>query len=244
MPRGRRDGLLWIHGYNTTLTDAVLRLAQFVEDSGYQGVPILYSWASHGSLTGYVYDLNSALIARDYLEDVPRILSLGAIEGLVVIGHCMGNFLAMEAIRGISGRGLFNTTGKLRDVILASPDIDVDLFLTQLRAVPRKDRGFYVLTSSDDRALGFSEFIARRQRTGQLHPERLVGAGLNVIDLSEVADTSSIHHAKFADAPEIVKLIGTRILAGDQYAEGSKRDIGESLVIGAGGAIYALDEVN
>ena len=60
--------MFFVHGYNNTTSDAVLRLAQFVEDSGFEGVPVLFDWASAGELTRYVYDLNSSLIARDKIR--------------------------------------------------------------------------------------------------------------------------------------------------------------------------------
>lgn len=243
LPRGKRDGLLWVHGYNTTLTDAVLRLAQFVEDSGYTGVPFLYSWASQGKLTGYVYDINSALIARDRLEEVPGLLEASSLEGIDIIAHSMGNFATMEAIRGVAGRGILDSSGKLRNIILASPDIDVDLFAQQLTRIPPEQRRFFVLTSDDDRALSLSSKIARNPRVGQLDPVALDKLGVNVIDLSQVEDTSSIHHNKFADSPEIVQLLGTRVLAGDTFdGGGNSPGLGESFVVGAGGAVIAVDE--
>lgn len=241
-PRGQRSGLLWVHGYNTTLTDAVLRLAQFVEDSGYTGVPFLYSWASQAKLTGYVYDMNSALIARDRLEDIPRLVSQSQLESLDIVAHSMGNFALMEAIRGAAGRGLYDSSGKLRNVILASPDIDVDLFAQQLSRIPPEKRRFFVLTSGDDRALATSRLIARGPRVGQLHPDTLSRLGVNVIDLTQVKDTSSIHHAKFADSPEIVQLLGNRVLAGDSFSNNEGLGLGASFVIGAGGAVVAVDE--
>ena len=244
LPRGQRDGLLWVHGYNTTLTDAVLRLAQFVEDSGYDGVPFLYSWASQGKLTGYVYDINSALIARDRLEEIPVLLERSDLEGIDIVAHSMGNFATMEAIRGVAGHGIFDTTGKLRNIVLASPDIDIDLFAQQLTKIPPEKRRFFVLTSQDDRALSISSKIARNPRVGQLHPDVLGKLGVNVIDLSQVEDTSSIHHNKFADSPEIVQLLGTRVLAGDTFGGGGNAPgLGESFVVGASGAIVAVDEV-
>lgn len=239
-PVGKRDAMMWVHGYNTTLTDALLRLAQFVEDSGYAGVPILYTWASQAKLTGYVYDINSALIARDFLERVPGLLVDSPVEGLDVVAHSMGNFLTMEAIRGSSSRGGLNKSGKLRNVILASPDIDIDLFISQLRNIPREDRNFFVLTSSDDRALATSRLIARRPRLGQLPADSLSKLGVNVIDLSQVQDTSSIHHNKFADAPEIVQLLGDRVLAGDSFS-GPRTGV-ESLVVGAGGELAVVGD--
>lgn len=241
LPRGERNGLLWIHGYNTNLTSAVLRLAQFVEDTGYNGIPVLYSWASQARLGGYVYDMNSALMARDNLEDFPRLLQASPIESLDIVAHSMGNLVAMEAARGVANRRLFNASGKLRTVVLASPDIDIDLFIFQLSSIPVEQRRFlFVLTSSDDQALSASRTIARNPRVGQLSANDLSKLGLNVVDLSQVKDVSSIHHAKFADAPEVVQLIGERLLAGDAPGSGSGRT--EAIMIGAGGTIVAVDE--
>ncbi len=42
-PPGERELLLFVHGYDTTTSDAILRLAQFVEDSGFKGVPVLFT---------------------------------------------------------------------------------------------------------------------------------------------------------------------------------------------------------
>jgi esterase/lipase superfamily enzyme len=242
MPRGSRDGMLWIHGYNNTLTDAVLRLAQFVEDSGYPGIPMLYSWASQGKATGYIYDLNSALIARDWLEQVPDLLTFGSIEGLDVVAHSMGNLVAMEAIRGIAWRGRFNTSRKLRNIVLASPDIDIDLFAAQLSRIPVEERNFFVLVSTDDEALALSQTLARRPRLGQIPADVLARMGVNAIDLSQVRDTNSIHHNKFADAPEIVRLLGDRVLAGDSFNEPSLGPLGQAVIVGASGTITVIDE--
>ena len=238
-PRGQRDAMLWIHGYNTTLTDAVLRLAQFVEDSGYTGLPVLYTWASDAKLTSYVYDMNSALIARDFLERVPELLENSPVEGLDIVAHSMGNFVTMEAIRGVTSRRGFNTHGKVRNIVLAAPDIDIDLFQMQVRSIPEDQRNFFVLTSSDDRALATSRLIARRSRAGQVPPEILAKLGINVIDLSQVKDTSSLAHTKFVDSPEVVQLLGNRVLAGDSFAEPSSGV--EALLVGAGGAVSTLD---
>lgn len=39
LPKGERAALLWSHGYNTNLALAVLRFAQFVEDTGFRACP-------------------------------------------------------------------------------------------------------------------------------------------------------------------------------------------------------------
>jgi esterase/lipase superfamily enzyme len=241
VPHRDRHLLIWVHGYNTTLTDAALRLAQFVEDSGYDGVPLLFSWASAGRLTSYVYDINSALMARDAITDLASRLNDSSFERIDVVAHSMGNFLAMEAIRGEAQVNLFDTTGKLKNIILADPDIDYELFVTQVAALPLEKRRFYVLVSNDDRALGFSSFLARRPRVGSIEPDALTRLGVNVIDLSEVRDTNSVNHTKFLDAPEVVQLLGNRILAGDEYGGSHALDFGEALIVGTGGVLEVLD---
>lgn len=55
---------MFIHGYNTQFDDAVYRITQIVQDSGYKGAPVLFTWASAGRALDYVYDTNSATVAR------------------------------------------------------------------------------------------------------------------------------------------------------------------------------------
>ena len=240
-PRGRRDALVWIHGFNTTLSEAVLRLAQFVEDTGYRGVPLLFSWASEAKVTSYVYDINSALIARDAITYVASALGRSSFDNIDIIAHSMGNFLAMEAIRGGSQLNLFDSSGKLANVVLADPDIDYELFAAQVRNLPAEKRGFFVLISDDDRALRLSQVIARRPRVGNIDADSLTRLGVNVIDLSQVKETSSIHHTKFVDAPEVVQLLGNRLLAGDTYASQGTSLLGTAIVVGAGGALQVVE---
>ena len=72
---GAADGnerLLYIHGFNNNHADGVLRAAQMAEDYEFEGPAIHFSWASAAVPYGYAYDNESALQARDALEDVAR----------------------------------------------------------------------------------------------------------------------------------------------------------------------------
>jgi len=101
-PAGERDVLLFVHGYNTDFTSAVLRTAQFAHDSGFMGTPVLFTWASRGRTLEYVYDLNSALHARDALIKTGKVLRRARGERLDIVAHSMGNLLAVEAIRQLA----------------------------------------------------------------------------------------------------------------------------------------------
>ena len=209
LPNGRRDILFFVHGYNNTTSDAVLRLAQFVEDTGFQGVPVLFDWASAGKLTRYVYDLNSALIARDSIPKISALMNRTNADRYNVFAHSMGGFLTMEAMLDQAQRGKVNEAGRLETVILASPDIDLDLFRTQLAEISNPPDRFYVLLSEDDEALNVSQALAGGvPRVGAANFDELAELGVIAIDLSEIDDSSSGNHSKFAGSPEVVQLIG------------------------------------
>lgn len=214
-PAGSRDLLLFVHGYNTDFTSAVLRAAQFAHDSKFRGITVLFTWASRGQTLEYVYDINSALQARDALLETGAALSMTRADRLDILAHSMGNLLTVEAIRQRALSGEWNASGKINAVILAAPDIDIDLFRRQLRAVDVGNPPIYVLISDDDKALAISSRIAGKvPRVGDANPAELEALGVKVIDLTTVTDTESINHTKFANAPGVVQMIGSSILSG------------------------------
>ena len=241
IPKGKRDILFFVHGYNNTTSDALLRLAQFVEDSGFEGVPVLFDWASAGSLTRYVYDINSALIARPKIAEISSIMARTNADGYNVFAHSMGAFLIMEAMKDRVQQGKFNDTGRLQTIILASPDIDMDLFRAQLQQIDTKFDRFYVLLSQDDRALNISRMIAGGvPRVGAANITELAELGVIAIDLTEISDSSSGTHSKFAGSPEIVKLIGAGLNSNRQL-DHSQRATTLGQVIGSLPIRVALD---
>lgn len=241
LPRDEQDVLLFVHGYNTNLTSAVLQMAQFVEDSGYEGVPILFTWASSGQTVKYVYDINSALIARDHLISMFSVMESSAIDGYDLVAHSMGTFLVMEAGRQISITTGLNPTGKAQNVVLAAPDIDIDLFLTQIRAFPNRYRRFVVLVSQDDKALQASQRVAGGvARLGQVPAEELAKLGVNAIDLSSVEDTGTLAHSKFKDSPAIAQLMGTALTQNSSFAPDVDFSVGRTIGKGIDGALKVV----
>ena len=221
--RGRaqatKSAMVFVHGYNTNTTEAITRLAQIVQDSGYDGIPILFTWPSNRKTIDYVSDINSAAFSRDALVDLAFALNRSNLDEFYIIGHSMGGFLVMEAVRSIGLRNQFDRLSKNSDIILASPDIDIDLFGSQIRPLDFERSKITVLMSQDDKALQLSQRIAGDYpRVGAADPQRLSALGVNVIDLSQVEDTSSAHHSKFSESPEIVRIIGQRINAGDELS--------------------------
>ncbi len=120
-----QDILVFVHGYNVSFSAAVLRITQFVHDTGFEGVPVLFSWASRGKTADYVYDINSALQGRDNLVALADILNRSNARGFDLVAHSMGNLVTIEAMRQIVTTNRFNDDNRLRLVMMASPDIDL-----------------------------------------------------------------------------------------------------------------------
>ena len=230
-PRGKRSILLFVHGYNTTATDGLLRLAQFVEDSGFEGVPILFTWASAAKTPRYVYDLNSALIARGKIKEIADIMVSTRAESADVFAHSMGSLLTMEGLVDLQQEGVLGQRGRINHIMLASPDIDLDLFRVQLAELPPVIRQkLYLLVSSDDSALRASRIIAGGvPRVGASDTAELEALGVTVIDLSEIDDSSAGSHTKFAGSPEVVQLIGLGLNSVSRFDEADTPSLGQLL---------------
>jgi esterase/lipase superfamily enzyme len=231
-PPGQRKLLLFVHGYNNTTSDALLRFAQFVEDTGFQGVPVLFTWASAANARRYVYDLNSALVARVKIKEMTDILVQTNAESVDIFAHSMGTFLTMEGLVDAQQAGNLGRRRKTIDhIVLASPDIDIDLFRSQLGLLPEAVRErMYLLVSRDDSALRVSRRIAGGvPRVGAADTAELEKLGLTVIDLSAIEDSSSGSHSKFAGSPEVVQLIGAGLNNAGRFGERSTPELDELL---------------
>ncbi len=242
-PPKDRDILVFIHGYNTRFEEAVYRLAQIVHDSGFKGVPVLFTWPSRGALLAYPYDRESAVFSRDYLESTLRELARkSGASRIDVLAHSMGNFLFMETLRQAVIRGDGRFGGKLGQVMLAAPDIDIDVFKRQMSVIAPLHIPITVFVSRDDKALNISKMVWQSDaRAGSLvvtDPEtleKMKEANITSIDLSDVKSDDSLNHGKFASSPDVVKLIGNR-LAQDGGIKGRDPTLGDNIV-GIGGAL-------
>nr|WP_244318288.1 alpha/beta hydrolase [Roseibium hamelinense] len=213
LPKDKRTVFLFIHGYNTRFAEGLYRFAQFVDDSKFPGVPVFFTWASRGNLQDYVYDLNSAAIARDALEKTIRNLAQSNADEIVILAHSMGNWLLLETAARVSAADRRVINQRIQQVVLAAPDIDIDLFKAQLRRLGKPPKPYIVIVSKDDRALRLSRAIAGgKERVGAYSDDQeLAELGAIVVDLTEVESEDSAHHSKFAQlaefAPEIRSLL-------------------------------------
>jgi esterase/lipase superfamily enzyme len=204
-PRGSRKVLLFIHGYNTMFAEGLYRFTQVVHDSKATAVPVLFTWASRGKVAQYVYDTNSATSARDDLDRTIRLIFASDADQVSILAHSMGNWVTVEALRQIKLSGRPPPIEKLGAVLLAAPDIDIDVFKSQMRSIGNPEKPFYIILSKDDKALRASNFIAGGQaRLGaNENTAELANLGAVVIDMTDVKANDSANHGKFAELAEL-----------------------------------------
>jgi esterase/lipase superfamily enzyme len=140
----------------------------------------------------------------------------------VLLAHSMGSWPAMEAVKevALSQGGL---SPKFRNLILASPDLDVGVFRRQIEAMGPRRPDITVFVSREDRALQLSRLLARSgprlgaiDATAEEYRDKLKNfPKVTVFDVTELRSGDRINHSIYTASPEVVQLIGNRLIAGE-----------------------------
>ena len=197
-------------------------MAQMTADAGVDATPILFAWPSEGALSGYVADKDAVTFSRDQLVDILGMLAHKETQGLItLVGHSMGGWLTTEAVRQLRLTGKDAVIRRLH-VVLAAPDIDVDVFGAQLAVIGPLHPPMTILVSKDDRALKVSEFLStERQRLGRIDVtdpkvmEATRQANVQVIDISDIEASDSFRHNRFVGLAALYPKLSGRDGTGD-----------------------------
>lgn len=241
-----RSVLLFVHGYNTRFEEAVYRFAQVVHDAQAPALPLLFTWPSRGRLLAYTYDRESANYSRDALEAVlQHLVKDRSVNEVTVLAHSMGNWVTMEALRqmAIRNKGIHP---KIKNVMLAAPDIDVDVFRRQIASIGDRKPPFYLFVSQDDKALALSRRVwGSNARVGAVDPQQepyrtmFAKEKIRVFDLTSEKSVDSLNHGRFANSPEVVKVIGGQLASGQTLSD-SQAGLGDRIGLVATGAAGAV----
>jgi len=242
----KRQVLVFVHGYNTRFEEAVYRFAQIVHDSGTSALPALFTWPSRGKLLHYGYDHESASYSRDSLEKLLKYLDQDKNVGEIsILAHSMGNWATLEALRQMAIRD-GRIAPKIRNVMLAAPDVDFNVFQRQIQQIGVRPSLFTLFVSRDDEALAVSRKVwGDKPRLGAVDPravpygEDLSRDKVQVVDLTDVSSDDLTGHGKFAASPEVVRSIGLRLAQGQTLSD-SQPGVGDRLgqaAVGAGSAV-------
>jgi esterase/lipase superfamily enzyme len=202
--------------------------------------PILFSWPSAASVTEYLADKDAALYSRTQLDSLLKALAkTPKIKRVVLFAHSMGGFLSMEVARQLKLEGRDDVLAKLQ-IVLAAPDIDVDVFKSQLHDIGRIPNPVTLLVSKSDNALSISSFVSgERPRIGLLDindpliQEAAKAERLTVIDISSLQSSDGLGHDRYAS---LAKFSGDLVKAEAQM-RANGRNVGAFVFDAAGAAI-------
>lgn len=187
----RKDALVFVHGYNNTFDNAVIRIAEAWHLGGRDGVPIVYTWpAGSGGLKGYAYDRESGEFTIVHLKMLLWTLARHPrIERVHILSHSRGTDVATTAlremnaeIRGGLGGAIFTDLAhteftqssakdidtpaellKIQTLVLAAPDLDLDVFIQRFfgENLLRIAQRVVIYFSKNDEALGLADWLFR-----------------------------------------------------------------------------------
>lgn len=178
--------LIFIHGYNVSFDEALLRAAQINFDLEFDGALMPFIWPSQGELSGYQIDEKNAAAAA---EDLVKLLrQLGRhFPGKKVhfIAHSMGNRVLLRALKKLSHNAedwqqLFQNI-KLGEIIWAHPDVNRDEFSAVAKRLADLGASMTLYSTRDDWALWASKLFHGIGRAGS---ELITVPGVDTIDIT------------------------------------------------------------
>lgn len=218
-----KSALLFVHGYNVRFEDAARRTAQMAYDLQFKGAPGFFSWPSQGRYLGYPVDEANVEFARtDFRAFLDEFLQRSGAENIYVIAHSMGNRLVTEVLARLF-RENAPARARIREIILAAPDVDADVFKRDIiPTLTGPNQSVTLYASSGDWALKASKKWHGYPRAGDSGEHLVVSDALVTIDASEIS-ADLLGHTYFAQATPIVSDIRS-ILQG-RYKPADRKEL-------------------
>ena len=215
----KKDVFIYVHGYKVVFSNPILVSAEIWHFLGYEGAFIAYAWPSTPSRWAYFSDIETAEIAAHNLRILIAYLAeeTGA-ERLHIIGYSAGTRVVAAALHQLA---LMHSCGqketgqkkvRIGHVVLVGSDLDRQIFGAYLiGGLLNVAQSISVYVSTQDKALGLSQWLFKRQRLGQMWPEVLssqaVGylnntPALRIIDVSGIEGSAVGNgHGYFRTSP-------------------------------------------
>jgi esterase/lipase superfamily enzyme/nucleoid DNA-binding protein len=204
---GRKEALVFVHGFNVTFEDAVRRTAQIAYDLKFDGAPVCYSWPSKGtlSLAGYRYDATNIQWTAAHLEQfLADIAARSGAQAIHLIAHSMGNQALTAALDNIARGMRAGAPPAFTEVMLTAPDIDADVFVQLAAEFKAAAERVTLYASSNDKALKISkQYHGDYARAGDTSGKVVIVPGVDTIDVSAV-DTNLVGHFYYGDNDSVL----------------------------------------
>ncbi|MHC4447780.1 MAG: alpha/beta hydrolase [Planctomycetota bacterium] len=221
---GANETFVFVHGFNNDFESAAQRTAELWYDVGFEGPPIMFSWASRGGrfwrgLFGYLADEEtiewSAMHLKKFLQELAAETSAQKLLGyeparIHLIAHSMGCRALTRALALIADELRQGDRPIFADVILAAPDIDRDVLrdviVPELFEAPVAEH-FTLYASSADLVIKTSGALQVYPRAGDAQEGIVVvdADEFDTIDASHMQSGFELHHDYFVTQPRVLR---------------------------------------
>ena len=202
---------IYIHGHNTPFKEAALRTAQLAVDLDMENGAVFFAWPTGGNALAYRtserYSRQSREPLRRFLETV---INQSEADQIHLIAHSMGNRVLLNALYDIKGDQRPNARPLFDQIIFASPDVDQDDFVKDVKTVESLSNGMTLYASNKDKALTLSAKVNAERRAGLAPPDASI---INATTKLVVIDTSEVKR-RFRD-----------LISHDDYTGGAFNDV-------------------
>lgn len=215
-----KDVYIYVHGYKVNFENPLLVASELWHFLGYHGAFIAYSWPTTSKRLAYFSDIeNARASARALRQLVVYISENSQADRIHILGYSAGTRLVSRLLAdiGLLTYGLdeeeVQKRIKLGHVILTGSDLDRTILGGYiLDNALKAPASLSIYCSNADKALGVSQYVFTRYRTGQLRGVEEMGPRsteffktnkkLRLIDVSN-AEGSRLGngHAYFRSSP-------------------------------------------
>ncbi|MGB0959301.1 MAG: alpha/beta hydrolase [Halocynthiibacter sp.] len=219
-----REVMVYVHGYNNSYADGIFRTAQLMHDFDIPAVGVHYSWPSAGDPLEYGYDRESVLFARDGLQTLLETIKASGAKRVLLVGHSMGAGLVVETLRQMDIKAPGASQKTVSGVVLLSPDVHPELFVTSVSHLSPLPEPFVIVTSQHDRALQLSALISNsKKRLGNLDNfDQLSHLKLQILDVSDFKDSGAGHHFVIGNSRSLISLLAVVEKGGGSIVKGAE----------------------
>jgi esterase/lipase superfamily enzyme len=196
-------GLLFLHGYNTSFSDAATRAAQIGFDLKVPGATAFFSWPSLAMTSGYPAD--EATIEASEQAITKFIVDFAQQSGATkvhLIAHSMGNRGLLRSLQRIAADAELRSKVRFGQIFLAAPDVDRGLFLQLAHLYPEFSQRTTLYESSSDRAVYLSKQLHAAPRAGYFLPYT-VAPGIDTVAVPNF-NLDLLGHSYFAEAEGVL----------------------------------------
>lgn len=180
----KKDVFIYTHGYKVAYENPILVSAELWHFLGYRGAFIAYSWPSTPNKYAYIRDSDTSVsFARNLRLLLEFIAEHTEVENIHIIGYSNGTRLVIRALEQLAlknedlSEGELRRKLKIRNVALIGSDLDRSAFGAYMAdGVLNTAHRTTIYVSEHDKALGFSRFLTRRARLGEMWNESKDGA--------------------------------------------------------------------